>query len=231
MAEAIEGFTEDGIPASEPVPEGELPALDEPQVSPREKLETECHQGEPSSCASLGRLLLTGGEGFQADVRSAERVLAKACRLGDDDGPCVQAGVLAKARKDGRGREEAFDLFTLACDRGSIDGCVQAADTHLMEGVSRSSTTEACALLVTGCEASHRGACERLGALVTGRDAGQCPDAAIESLRIACQGGQDDVCWPVAQGMGCTQGATGSDCWLVMQRACEGGVVEACGEG
>jgi GTPase Era involved in 16S rRNA processing len=231
MAEALDEFSDAGDLAPVLVEDDDPPTLDEQVMSPLEKLESECNQGEPSSCASLGRLFLTGGDGFEADDRSAERVLAKACRLGDDDGPCIQAGVLAKAREDGHGRVEAIDLFTLACDRGSIDGCVQAADTHLMEGGSRSSTAEACTLLATGCESSHRGACERLGVLVTGRDAGQCPDAAIESLRIACLGGQDDVCWPVAQGMGCTQGVTGSDCWLVMQRACEGGVLEACGEG
>ena len=119
----------------------------------------------------------------------------------------------------------------MACDRGSIDGCVQAAECHLGPGSDEVSKGEACALLVTGCEASHRGACLRLAALVSEDGARRCGDAALEALRIACLSGQDGVCWPVAQGLNCLQDASGSDCWVVMQRACGGGVVEACGEG
>ena len=228
LVEAFEGAISAPPEAPVPLDEPEPEALEEP-VSPRAKLEAACDRGDPSSCAELGRLLLTGSAGAGADDSTAEALLAKACRLGEDDGPCIQAGVLARAQGDSPGREEAIDLFSLACDRGAIDGCVQAAESHLEPGGDEASTSRACAMLVTACEASHRGACKRLAALMSEGQGRHCPDAALEALRIACVGEQDEVCWTVAQGLGCLNDASGADCWVVMQQACASGVVEACG--
>lgn len=117
--------------APEPLP-APAPAKTQPKTSgrrpnPREKLETACSQGDPPSCADLGRLLLTGSGGQRMDERGAGEALAKACHLGDDDAPCLQAGVIARAQGEVSGRAEAIDLFALACDRGALDGCAQAA--------------------------------------------------------------------------------------------------------
>ncbi len=177
-----------GPPASQIEPNEPSPQPHQPPtpLSPLAKLELACAEDDPSACTGLGQLLLTGAGDVVADERAASVALAKACRIGDEGAPCLQGAVLARSLDAGAGgRDEAIQLFVLACDRGLVDGCVQAAGLVPRDEVGPWAST-AVLWLARACRGGRPANCVTAAELYMASEQGTAP--AVEACSLLLHG-------------------------------------------
>ena len=108
----------------------ELVALLEPSVA-LDDLKRASDQGQAAAMTALAKRLLVGADAPFSPAEGLER-LADAAALGDPDAPAIAATLAAAGAWRGQSWTDAFDLLTVAAERGS---CMARQQLRLLAGV------------------------------------------------------------------------------------------------
>ena len=155
--------------------------------------EAECESGGGAGCWGLGlHLLERAGSDHEASPSRARRYLERACTGGVADA-CFELGELC-GREDCAQSRAAY-YFGQACDRNSVDGCVQYAN-YLVDGRGLPEDAGFAAKLYRdACESDRGSACLELAELYrTGRGVARDVSEAAALERRACELGDPKGC-------------------------------------
>ncbi len=206
-----------------------VPVEPEPKKDQRTLQAEKCAEGNGEMCTSVGVMWEQGKEGA-ADVAKAREFYEKGCLANFDLGCSYFASVLDKGVGGPVDAAKARELWTAQCDKGNVDDCLSAANSHEAVGTKADKAT-ARGLYSKACTAGKQGGCSSEARLMMLGEGGAKDQKRARSMfQAACDAGDATGCFNLALAMEKGVGGKKDKAGAVAARAkaCEAGNQLAC---